>query len=122
MWNRLPIGIRQIKCQIEFKIELIIHFWELVSDDLDSESVDEISVSWQHTSVSFNLLSTVRISKYQVTALVVFSLYPIINRLHDETEDQVQVPEGEDVPGLINDLMYLGWIIHWLVSHSEKER
>ena len=61
----------------------------------------EIGVSWQHTSVSFNLLSTVRISKYQVTALVVFSLYPIINRLHDETEDQVQVPEGEDVPGLI---------------------
>ena len=43
LWNRLPIGIRQIKCQIEFKRELIIYFWELVSDDLDSESVDDSS-------------------------------------------------------------------------------
>ena len=39
LWNRLPLDIRQIKGQVEFKRELIIHFWELVSNDHDSESI-----------------------------------------------------------------------------------
>ena len=39
LWNRLPLEIRQIKGQVEFKRELTIHFWELVSDDHDSESI-----------------------------------------------------------------------------------
>ena len=40
LWNRLPLEIRQIKSQIEFKRELIIHFWDLaIDDDDDSESV-----------------------------------------------------------------------------------
>ena len=41
LWNRLPLAIRQIKSQIEFKRELIIHFWELVGDDHDSESIED---------------------------------------------------------------------------------
>ena len=38
LWNRLPLEIRQLKGQVEFKREVIIHFWELVKDDNDSES------------------------------------------------------------------------------------
>ena len=43
LWNRIPLEIRQIKGQIEFKRELIIHFWELVNDDLQSEAIDYTS-------------------------------------------------------------------------------
>ena len=39
LWNRLPLEIRQIKGQIEFKRELILHFWELINDHHDSESI-----------------------------------------------------------------------------------
>ena len=41
LWNRLPLEIRQIKSQIEFKRELVVHFWELVSNDLGSDSTDD---------------------------------------------------------------------------------
>ena len=39
LWNRLPLEIRQIKGQAEFKRELIIYFWDLVNDDHDSEFI-----------------------------------------------------------------------------------
>ena len=45
LWNRLPLEIRQIECQIEFKREVIIHFWELVSDDLYSDDSSDDSIT-----------------------------------------------------------------------------
>ena len=41
LWNRLPLEIRQIVSSIEFRRELIIHFWELVRDEHDSDSMDD---------------------------------------------------------------------------------
>ena len=39
LWNRLPLEIRQIVSTIEFRKELIIHFWELVSEDIVDDSI-----------------------------------------------------------------------------------
>ena len=41
MWNRLPLEIRQIVSPIEFKREVIIHFWELVCDENGSDSTND---------------------------------------------------------------------------------
>ena len=43
LWNRLSLEIRQILSQIEFKRELIIHFWELVDDENNSDSMNDSS-------------------------------------------------------------------------------
>ena len=42
VWNRLPKEIRQIVSPIEFRREVITHFWELVSDENGSDSIDDI--------------------------------------------------------------------------------
>ena len=41
LWNRLPLEIRQIVSQIEFRRELIEHFWELVSEEHEVDPLDE---------------------------------------------------------------------------------
>ena len=41
LWNRLPLEIRQIVSPIEFRRELIIHFWELVCEENGSDSIDD---------------------------------------------------------------------------------
>ena len=41
LWNRLPLEIRQIVSPIEFRRELILHFWELVREEHDSDSMDD---------------------------------------------------------------------------------
>ena len=41
LWNRLPLEIRQIVSPIEFRREVIEHFWELVSNDNGSDSIDD---------------------------------------------------------------------------------
>ena len=42
LWNRLPLEIRQIVSPIEFRREVITHFWELVCEENDSDSIDDI--------------------------------------------------------------------------------
>ena len=39
--NRLPLEIRQIVSPIEFRREVIIHFWELVSEEDGSDAIDD---------------------------------------------------------------------------------
>ena len=41
LWNHLPLEIRQIVSPIEFRREVIIHFWELVSDENGSDTIDD---------------------------------------------------------------------------------
>ena len=41
LWNSLPLEIREIKSPIEFKREVISYFWELVTDDHDSDYIDD---------------------------------------------------------------------------------
>ena len=41
LWNRLPLKIIQIVSPIEFRREVIIHFWELVSGENGSDSTDD---------------------------------------------------------------------------------
>ena len=43
LWNRLPLEIRRIVSPIEFRREVIIHFWELVSDEHESNFTDDSS-------------------------------------------------------------------------------
>ena len=41
LWNHLPLHIRQIVSTFEFRRELVIHFWELVSEENASSSIDD---------------------------------------------------------------------------------
>ena len=41
LWNRLPLEIRQIVSPLEFRRELIIHFWELSSEEHESGATDD---------------------------------------------------------------------------------
>ena len=41
LWNRIPLEVRQIVSPIEFRRELIAHFWELVRDENESDSMDD---------------------------------------------------------------------------------
>ena len=41
LWNHLPLEIRQIVSPIEFRRELLIHFWELVNDEYGTDPLDD---------------------------------------------------------------------------------
>jgi hypothetical protein len=41
LWNRLPLEIRQIVSPIEFRREVITHFWDLVDDENNSDIIDD---------------------------------------------------------------------------------
>ena len=41
LWNCLPLEIRQIVSPNEFRREVFIHFWDLVSDENNSDPIDD---------------------------------------------------------------------------------